>query len=77
VSEILKFASSPRLVWKSLQGLVADLYISASKEAYLLDNPLVNVEVIFDLYCGYDPWVHEQGDGFDSAFGFAEGKMPC
>ncbi|TPX38051.1 hypothetical protein SmJEL517_g00060 [Synchytrium microbalum] len=66
--DIAANASTPRRVWQVLQGLVADFYISASTVAYTCNNPLLNVDIIFEGYCGYDAWIDYGGleGGFDA-----------
>ncbi|KND02808.1 uncharacterized protein SPPG_01889 [Spizellomyces punctatus DAOM BR117] len=55
---------TPVQKWGEIQSLLCKLYTAASNTAYGLHVPLVNVDIIFEGWCGYDPWLAEDVDGF-------------
>ncbi|KAJ3038552.1 hypothetical protein HK097_003145 [Rhizophlyctis rosea] len=62
--EITANISTPARIWKPLQKLLAELYVEASNAAAGLGNTLLNVDVIFEDWCGYDPWLREDVELF-------------
>ncbi|KAJ3415029.1 hypothetical protein HDV05_005674 [Chytridiales sp. JEL 0842] len=47
----------PTQSWSTIQSLLSELYTCASNAAYKADNPLLDINVILDPWCGYDPWL--------------------
>ncbi|KXS20725.1 Nucleotidylyl transferase [Gonapodya prolifera JEL478] len=52
--EIVQHKESPVLLWKQLNKLLGTLYVWATKEAYAIDRILMDIDVVFDGFCGYD-----------------------
>ncbi|KAJ3163025.1 hypothetical protein HDU86_002194 [Geranomyces michiganensis] len=56
--------------WHAMQSMLAVLYAAAGKAAHERDYPVLDVYVIFEEWCGYDPWLGDE-DG-TAVVGYAE-----
>ncbi|KAJ3299291.1 hypothetical protein HK104_009410 [Borealophlyctis nickersoniae] len=55
---------TPVQLWKPLQATLAEIYVQASRAAWEAGNPLLDVDVVLEGWCGHDPWVLEDLDTF-------------
>ena len=46
----------PAQVWKEYERLLSNVYLTVTRETYRVDAPLIQVDVVVDGHCGYDPW---------------------
>ncbi|KAJ3180640.1 hypothetical protein HDU87_001753 [Geranomyces variabilis] len=58
--------------WHEMQSVLAALYAAAGKAAHERDYPVLDVDVIFEEWCGYDPWLGDTEDGGVAVVGYAE-----
>ncbi|KAJ3329844.1 hypothetical protein HDU76_007038 [Blyttiomyces sp. JEL0837] len=58
--------------WHILQAVLADIYVAASNSAYHCGRPLLEVDVLLEGFCGYDPWESLAKDGKVIAVGDSE-----
>ncbi|KAJ3156510.1 hypothetical protein HDU89_004292 [Geranomyces variabilis] len=70
--------SSPELAagaadrWHEMQSVLAALYAAAGKAAHERDYPVLDVTVIFEEWCGYDPWLGDDDEDRVAVVGYAE-----
>ena len=72
-SQYLQQQEHPPPKWDSIQSFLRNLYIKASNASYnIAHNPMLDVNVIFEGWCGYDPWM-EAYDNDLVIMGYHEG----
>ncbi|CAG8452789.1 3186_t:CDS:2 [Funneliformis caledonium] len=52
-SEINRYASDPLACWTRVHNLLSALYVFGTKVAYETDKPFLDIDIIFDKWCGY------------------------
>jgi len=63
--DIAKLTANPVASFRDVQGLLGHLYVAAANVAFAQDRPLMQVEVVFAGYCGYEPLALS---GYDACF---------
>lgn len=46
----------PRSSWKGIQKWISHVYVAATNVAYQEGHPLMDINVVFNGYCGYNAW---------------------
>ncbi|CAI2188839.1 18923_t:CDS:2 [Funneliformis geosporum] len=52
-SEINHYANDPLSGWTRVHNLLSALYVFGTKVAYETDKPFLDIDIIFDKWCGY------------------------
>ncbi|TPX59924.1 hypothetical protein PhCBS80983_g02118 [Powellomyces hirtus] len=58
-AEFAEYEHKPAMRWEEVQVLLGALYMAATERAHEADCPLLNVDVLFEEWCGHDPWLIE------------------
>jgi pantetheine-phosphate adenylyltransferase len=63
--DVLQLSTDPVQSFREVQGFLGHLYVAASLVAFAQDRPLMDVEIVFADYCGYEPLALTE---FDACF---------
>lgn len=64
-------SNSPLDCWDKVHNLLCNFYVSGTKGAFELGNPLLEINVVFENWCGYSVELERELDAF---FGSESGK---
>ncbi|RGB42033.1 hypothetical protein C1646_751490 [Rhizophagus diaphanus] len=66
--ELDYYTNDPLAGWTQVQNLLSTLYVSGTKTAFETDKPFLNIDVIFENWCGYQVELSNDRQ-FDVLFG--------
>lgn len=70
--ELDYYTNDPLAGWTQVQNLLSTLYVSGTKTAFETDKPFLNIDVIFENWCGYQVELSNDRQ-FDVLFGTING----